>query len=362
MTPKSLGLAPLLGALLALTACDEAKDSPAQPPRPVLTALVTADSTDGMVVAGTIEPRYRAELGFRVMGRIIARDVEVGDFVRKGQRVAAIDPTALELAVRSQRAAFANAQASRANAGSIEERQKTLRDRSLSPQATFEAAQQARIAADAEVTRTSSGLDKAVEQLSYTQLHSDFDGVVIAINAEVGQVVSVGQSAVTVARPDIREAVIDIPAAAANDVTPGTLFDVALQIDERVRTTGRLREVAPEADSATRARRARIALDNPPDTFRLGTTVTVRASERGSAAKTVQVPPSAVLERGDQAILFVVDETLGTVAEVPVKIMARKEGAVVVNGEIKAGARVVTAGVRSLNPGEPVRFDVGSTR
>lgn len=360
LLPRLRHLAPL--TLIALAGCGEANDSPAPPPRPVLTVVVDASHADGVAFAGTIEPRYRTDLSFRVLGRIVARDVEVGDIVRKGQRVAAIDPTALELAARTQRAALANAQASLTNAAAIAERQRALRERNVTAQATFEAAEQTRIAAEAEVTRSRSNLTKAEEQLSYTELRSDFDGVVTAISAEVGQVVGIGQTVVTVARPDVREAVVDIPEAASKDVTPSTAFDVALQLDERVRTSGVLREIAPEADSVTRSRRARIALSSPPETFRLGTTVTVRMHPGIDAPQNVRLPASAVLKRDDKALVFVVNEQNGTIAEVPVSVVGHSEGSVVVSGVLKPGARVVTAGVKSLNAGEPVRMDVGAPR
>lgn len=364
MTLSKMSAARLLALLMstALAGCDEAKDSPSQPPRPVLTMAITDDGGERLELAGTVEPRYRADLGFRVFGRIVARDVEVGDVVHKGQRVAALDPTALELAVRSQRAALANAEATLANAAAIEERQRTLRDRNVTGQETFETAEQARVAADAEVTRSRSNLTKAEEQLSYAELRSDFDGVVTTISAEVGQVVSIGQTVVTVARPDVREAVVDVPEGATRDVAPGAEFDVALQLDERVRTTGTLREIAPEADSITRSRRARLTLVDPPDTFRLGTTVTVRRKSRATTAQRARIPDTAVLDRDGRALVFVVDEARKTVAEVPIEILERREGSVVVTGPLPVGARVVTAGVKSLKAGEPVRTDTGAAR
>jgi RND family efflux transporter MFP subunit len=352
----------VLPVLVSLAGCGEAKDSPAPPPRPVLTAIVAGGSADKLVLAGTIESRYRTDLAFRVFGRIVARDVDVGDIVRRGQRVAALDPTALELAVRSQRAALTNAQASLANAAAVEQRQRTLLNRNVTAKAVYETAEQARVAADAEVARARSNLAKSEEQLSYAELRSDFDGVVTAISAEIGQVVSVGQTVISVARPDVREAVVDIPEGASNDIAPGAAFDVALQVDERVRTSGVLREIAPEADSVTRSRRARISLENPPDTFRLGATVTVRSRSVHSATLAVRLPASAVIERDDRALVFVVDEAGGTVTETPVEVVGRSDGFVTVVGPLKAGAHVVTAGVKSLNAGEPVRLDVGGIR
>lgn len=347
--------------LLALAGCDEAKDEPAPLPRPVLTVVVSGPHAEVLSFAGTVEPRYRADLSFRVLGRIVARDVEVGDVVHKGQRVAALDPTALQLAVRSQRAALANAQATLTNAAAVEERQRALRDRNVTAQATFETAEQARIAAEAEVTRTQSGLTKAEEQLTYTELRSDFDGVVTAISAEVGQVVSVGQTVITVARPDVREAVVDIPETASRNIGPGTQFEISLQLDESRSTSGVLREIAPEADAITRSRRARITLFEPPETFRLGTTVTVKIKP-AAGAHNVRLPASALIERGGGSSVFIVNEKSGAVAEVPVEVVGHSGGSVIVAGALAAGTHVVTAGVKSLSVGEHVRIDVGAIR
>lgn len=358
---RRCALALAIAAPLALAACGEAKDGPAPPPRPVLTMVIPGAGGDGFAFAGTVEPRYRADLSFRVFGRIVARDVEVGDVVRKGQRVAALDPTALELAARAQRAALANAQATLTNASAVEERQRELRDRKVTAQAIFEAAEQARISAQAEVTRTTSNLTKAEEQLSYAELRSDFDGVVTAIGAEVGQVVSVGQPVITVARPDVREAVVDIPEASSISLVPGAAFEVALQLDERIRTAGVLREIAPEADSVTRSRRARITLSDPPETFRLGTTVTVRNKSAGEGSSNVRLPASALVDRDGAPRVLIVDET-GSVSAVPVKVVGHSDGSVLVAGALTPGMRVVTAGTNSLNPGERVRIDEGAGR
>ena len=350
---------PLAAALLLQTGCRESRDEPAASVRPVLSTVVGNEARSSLTLVGTIEPRFRTDLSFRVLGRVIARDVEVGDLVHKGQRVAALDPIALELAVRSQRAALSNAQAQLTNASAIERRQQTLRDRAVSSPATFEVAEQTRIAAQAEVIRAQSNLTKAQEQLGYTQLRSDFDGVVTAINAEVGQVVSPGETVLTIARPDVREAVIDIPESVNGMVKTATVFDVALQLDERIRVTGTVREVAPEADSVTRSRRVRITLENAPDTFRLGTTVTATLKGGTGPDSTVRLPLSAVLERNDQSLIFVIDEATGMVSERPVTIAFRNEYAVIVSEGLGPGTRVVTAGVKSLSHGQKVKIANG---
>ena len=65
--------------------------------------------------------------------------------------------------------------------------------------------------AKARVDEAKAALVVAEKQIDYTVLTANFDGVVTAWSAEVGQYVSVGQAVVTIARPDVREAVVEFP-------------------------------------------------------------------------------------------------------------------------------------------------------
>ena len=168
---------------------------------------------------GTVEPRYTTNIGFRVLGRLIARPVNVGDLVEEGQTLAAIDSTTLELAVQSARADLSRSKARLANASATEERKRTLIVSDSTTKASLDDAEYARAGAQASVARAQANLTKALEQLGYAQLKAEFAGVVTAVSADVGQVVSPGQTVVTVARPDVREAVVDV----------GPDFPVALQ-------------------------------------------------------------------------------------------------------------------------------------
>ena len=88
---------------LALAGCQQDAKAP-EPVRPVLSMVLEPSRTDGMVAVGVVEPQYKTNLAFRVLGRLTGRPVSVGDLVSEGQTVGIIDPTALELAVRSARA------------------------------------------------------------------------------------------------------------------------------------------------------------------------------------------------------------------------------------------------------------------
>ncbi|WP_246155506.1 efflux RND transporter periplasmic adaptor subunit [Rhabdaerophilum calidifontis] len=346
-----------VGVVALLAACDEAQHSAPPTLRPVLSVVVHPQMARLPSFAGTVEPRYTSELGFRVMGRVAGRDVGVGDVVRKGQRLARLDPLTYALAVRSAQADLASATARLDNAVATETRQRVLLAQDIANQAQFDAARQGLDSAQAGVIRARANLEKAEEQLGYTVLAADFDGVITAVAAEPGQVVQPGQTVMILARPDIREAVVDLPESIGRDLAADARFDIALQVAPSVRATGSVREIAPQADPATRTRRVRIALDNPPAAFRLGTTIT--ATPAAGAAQDIVLPATALLEREGQTMVWVVDPATATVSTRNVTVAARDGGSVRILDGLAAGTRVVTAGVNSLIPGQAIKIADG---
>lgn len=345
----------LLLVLLPLAACSQEKEPPPQVVRPVLSVVVQPTASRALGFVGTVEPEFSANLAFRLLGRVVSRDVEVGDLVTKGETLAALDPTALDLGVQAAKAELSNAEAQFANASASEERQRQLLESKNTSQAVYDAAKQALQAAQANVERARAALAKAEEQLGYARLFSDFDGVVTAVGAEVGQTVSPGQTIVTVARADVREAVVDIPDQLTGDLAAGTPFEVTLQSLPSIRTHAKLREIAPQAEGATRTRRVRLTLADPPESFRLGSTVT--ATRVTAAAPAMELPLSALLETDGKAKVWVVDPQASTVATRDVEVSARTAGSFTVAGGLEKGMRVVTAGVHSLEEGQRVRIE-----
>ncbi|WP_313193644.1 efflux RND transporter periplasmic adaptor subunit [Shinella zoogloeoides] len=349
----SVPLAIAVVAALALAGCKKEEEA-AAPPRPVLSLVVAPSALPGTRFAGTVQAKVQAALGSRVAGRLVSRSVHVGDLVQKGDVLAVLDATAYELAVRSVRAELSSAEATLASAVANQERQKTLLQSNAAAKAAVESAEQSREAADAGVTRARTALVKAEEQLSYTRILAEFDGVVVATGAEVGQTVSPGEAIVTVARPDERDAVVDIPETSGG-VAVGSRFEVSLQINPAVTVKGVVREVAPSADAATRTRRVKIALENPPDTVRLGTTIT--AELEGPDLTALMVPESAVLTKDGKPHVWLVDAGKGEVHLVPVETGMTAGRSLAVTSGIKEGDRVVTAGVHSLEEGQKVKIE-----
>nr|WP_210303189.1 efflux RND transporter periplasmic adaptor subunit [Rhizobium aethiopicum] len=346
----------MMGTAL-ISSCTKQEESTGEAPRPVLSMTVKQTPATSFGLTGTIEPTIETELGFRILGRMIARNVNVGDVVKKGDVVAAIDPLALELAVRSAQSDVENSDAQLRNAVTTEQRQRALVESRSGTEASLEEAEQARRTAAAAVAKTQANLDKAREQLGYAQLQAEFDGVVTATSAEVGQVVSAGQTVVTIARPDKRDAVVDVPQAAAQKLKIGAPFEVTLQLEPSIRTSGVVREIAPEAETATRTSRTKIALADPPEAFRLGAVIT--ASATIAADPEIVLPSSAIVAGTDGASVWIVDVASKKVSRRHVKI----DGDVVDGGTVRVtegltrGERVVVAGVHKLEDGQAIRID-----
>lgn len=346
---------------LALVSCEQKPDAPPEKIRPLMSMVVQPQAAVTLRLAGVVQPRIQTDLGFRVLGRLIAREVGVGDVVTKGEVVAAIDPLSLQLAVRSAQADLSNSQAQLANASTTAQRQQALADAKSGSEAALESAQQAEKTASATVAKAQANLAKADEQLGYAQLKAEFDGVVTATSAEVGQVVSAGNTVLTVAQPGLRDVVVDIPEADMQGLKMGSPFEVTLQLDPTIRASGAVREIAPEAEATTRTQRIKIGLNNPPPAFRLGSIVTATATT--NASPTISVPPPAILQRDGKANVWVVDPEKKTVSLRPVEI-ARPDGdenPVTVLSGLKPGDRIAVAGVNHLTEGQQVRINQETT-
>ena len=90
----------LAGLLALVGGCEPREAAPPSPIRPVLSVVAEEQGSDNQAFTGTVEPAVSADLSFQVLGQLISRKVGAGDLVAKGETLATIDPTALELAVR----------------------------------------------------------------------------------------------------------------------------------------------------------------------------------------------------------------------------------------------------------------------
>jgi len=348
----------MLAVAMLLAGCHE----PAPPPpeaRPVRTVTVERRAGGEPVsLTGQIRAQDEVSLAFRIDGRMLERRVNIGDRVKAGQLVARLDPLIQQNAFRSAQANLSAAQGQLTEARNTFERQQALVNQGFTTRARFDQAQQALQTAQANVDSTQAQLRNAQEQLSYTDLYVDADGTVTDKGAEPGEVVRAGQMIVKVARQGGRDAVFDVPAQLIRTGPRDPVVQVALTEDSTVRTTGRVREVAPQADPTTRTFQVKVGLTKPPEAMRLGATVT--GTIQLGSAPVIEVPASALTEASGRPAVWVVDPTSQTVALRNIDVARYEPSSVVVSQGLEAGEIVVTAGVHALRPGQKVRL-LGAT-
>lgn len=343
-------------ALIALTlaGCDKPAP-PVSEARPVR-AVVIERSAEGETVSltGQVRAKDEVSLAFRIDGRVIERPVNVGDVLKPGQLVARLDPRDEENAVRSAEAKLAALEAVLTQARLTFGRQQALLKDGWTTRATYDEAEQKLNTAQAEVNSARSQLRIAQDRLGYTALFADAAGAVTAKGAEPGEVVHAGLMIVQLARQGGRDAVFDVPEQLIRTGPRDPLVQIALSNDPTVRATGRVREVAPQADSATRTFQVKVGIIDPPEAVRLGSTVT--GSIRLSVPPGVEIPASTLTQADGRPAVWVVDPQSQTVSLRNVDVLRYDPARVVISQGLEAGERVVTAGVQTLRPGQKVRL------
>jgi multidrug efflux system membrane fusion protein len=310
--------------------------------------------SQSLVLAGTVVPRIESTLGFRVAGKITARTVDVGTIVKPGDLIAQLDPSDYRLAVDNARAALASADADYARAKADHERYLNLRGSGAFTPQTLEQRQSLAATTFARVEQAKSQLSSAENNLAYTELRADAPGVVTAVQAEVGQVMTQGQGVVRVARTDELEILVGVPEHRLKAVRQAKAASFELWSDPGHRHAATLRELSPSADPMTRTYPARFSVIDPPEFIGLGMTATL-AFERPDAAPVAEVPLSAIFQRGTQPAVWVVDKESGTVTLRPVTIARWRDDSAAIASGVKDGEMIATAGVHKLEAGQKVK-------
>ena len=201
-----------------------------------------------MSLTGEIQPRYQADLGFRVGGKILERPVDVGTQVKKGELLARLDPQQYRQDFEVAKAEVAKADAEVSRSQAQESRQRQLLKNGHTTQVNYDQALKTFKTAEAQANAVRAKQVQASENLGYTDLEADAEGVISAIGAEPGQVVSAGQMVVRLAQPGEREAVFNVAEAAFKNPQKDPTVAVRLVSDPEIKTEGKVRYVSPQAD------------------------------------------------------------------------------------------------------------------
>jgi len=343
-----------LALVLALAGC-KPEDAPVES-RLVRSVVVDPQSIiEDRHAIGEVKPRYESDLSFRVAGKVLSRLVDVGASVKRGDTLARLDTPDYQNRLRSAEADVSSAEAELVEARAAEARKAKLLQGGWTPKATYDIALRNLNAAEAQLAAAKASLDLARDQLRYTELKADFDGVITAVGAEAGQNVNAGQMVVKLARPDDKDGAFDIAETAFADIgstQPEVIVWPLSNPDLAVE--GVVREISPVADPATRTYTVKVTLKSPPPQIRFGMSVAGRL--KGHAKPAVELPLSALFDENGSPAVWVFDQHSSSVSLRSVTVERYEANAVIIASGLAKGDIVVTAGVNTLRVGQKVRL------
>jgi RND family efflux transporter MFP subunit len=354
MSTKHTFMLALLAVPLLLAGCKE-DIAKVEQPAPVRIATVAFESAQtSRKYTGVVRARFESDLGFRVPGKIVERNVDTGDTVKAGQVIAKLDATDFKLNLEAQEAELVAAKSSRDVAVAAEGRYKILKDKGWVAQAALDQRTSAADEARARVDRAERALSVQRNQVRYAELRADHDGIVASLQAEAGQVVAAGQVIARVARLDELEVSVAIPEQQLAEIKGAQASAELWPAAEKQYSTV-LREVAAKADDASRTFEARFTIRNPDDSVRLGKTANIVLST-SSIQQLVRLPLSAVMSDAKGALVWVVNAAGDRVERRPVGVRAFEQETALVDRGLTGGERVVTLGAHMLYENKPIRI------
>ncbi len=342
---------------VTLTACNRSgAEAPAPTPvRPVIAQTVAAAGGSRVErYSGAIHARYEAPLAFRIDGKISRRNVGIGDRVAAGQVLATLDPGDATMNAAGAKAALAAATSQRDVTRLQRDRIAALRSRALVSEAQLDQAENALKATEAELQQARQQLGVRENQVRYTTLVAEHDGIITTQDAEAGQVVAAGQQVFGLAWSDEREVHIAVPEARVAALREATALDVTLSARPDQHHVGQLRELSATADPQSRTFLAKIAIVDAGADMQLQMSADVAVtSDSGDHA--FVLPASALFHDEAKAAVWIIDAH-DRLELRPVTVARYLDDGVAITHGIAAGDRVIVRGVHTVHAGEAVRI------
>jgi RND family efflux transporter MFP subunit len=275
----------------------------ATPQVPVQTLGAKAVST-GYELDGVVEAVRQATVSAQATGRVSSLLVKVGDKVRAGQVLAAIDDRDTQTGVARSQAQVAQSDAELANAFANVQRTRDLRKQGFVSQAALDVAESQYKAAQAGRAGAGAGAQQAKLAQSFTQVTAPFDGFVMETLAQAGDLAVPGKPVATVYAPQPLRVVVQVPASMAAQVRSAQRTE--LQVGEAwVQPAAQQGVTAADPVSQTLTWK----MDVPASVAaQLMPGQQARVRFVGGTAQRMVVPQSAVLRRGELTGVYVASD------------------------------------------------------
>jgi len=285
-------------------------------------------------VVGTVRAKRRATLESRLSARIADFPVALGQSVRVGQMIARLDTADISARLEQAQASFEQAERDWKRTSMLFGQQAATRAEYDTAQSRYEVAKGA--AAEAKA------------MMSYSEVVAPFDSVVAKKWMDTGDFAAPGKPLISLEDPSLLQMEADVPQAIASNIEPGD--HLAVQVDGiGGELTGIVREIAPAGDPLTRTFRVKLDLPEQPG---LKSGQFARLHVPVGESRSLRVPASAVVQRGQLEIVFTISAQKAQLHLV--RTGKRIGDEMEILSGLDADARVVVEGAVLLTDGQPV--------
>ncbi|MES2580282.1 MAG: efflux RND transporter periplasmic adaptor subunit [Pseudomonadota bacterium] len=362
-----LKIVSLMMLSLLLAGCEKPAE-PLAPPRPALVVVAGEMAlNEAMVLVGEVKSRYDSSLAFRINGKIIERKVDVGQQVKKGQVIARLDAADTNLTAAAAQADVRAAEANHSLAQAEVERQRSLFNKKFISASALDLREAELKTSAARLQQVKAQAAVSNNQSRYTALIADKDGVVTQIRAEPGQVVLAGEAVAQIVDTQKVEVLVAVPESRMANLKLDDAVTIKLwasqdKIDSQDKNSqktysGKVREIAPAANSATRAFDVRVMVIDADDALKFGMTAGVSFAEK-DAPENIVIPSTALTKLNGKNSVWVIDrfnDQVGIAHSRAVTAGQYTEDGVKITSGLRIGELVAIAGVHTLINGQKVK-------
>ncbi|MGB5922716.1 MAG: efflux RND transporter periplasmic adaptor subunit [Syntrophobacteria bacterium] len=330
----------------------QAQEGP--PATPVKVAQISKmDIAPQVQLIGTAQPKLTSLVASDIEGLVEKFIVSEGDFVKKGAVLARLRDRLLQINLKGATAnkADTEAQLRRARADLKRSSDLLASETIADKKYTDDLAEVQSL--EARVRRLEAEIEHIQDSIAQKTIRAPFSGFVTKEYTQVGEWVEKGGPIVNMADLSSIEVLIDVPERYIPLLVLGGDTGVKVDALNPEKFTGKIAAIIAVGDSASRAFPVKVSVDNPNNRIKGGMLCRVSLAI-GKSSSVLAVPKDAVVNMGQQHLVFVVRE--GVAQPLAVQLGDTSESMIEVKGQITAGMQVVTRGNERLRPGQPVKI------
>jgi RND family efflux transporter MFP subunit len=330
------------------------------------TLISPAQASAVLTASGYVVAQRKASIASKGTGRLVFLGVEEGDRVKKDQVIARLEDHDVLAALERAKADLEYAKADLRDAELWLERQRSLRETDLTPQADVDAADARHRRVLASIRAAEAAVRAAEVQVENTRIRAPFDGTVLRKDADVGEVVAPFASSansrgtvVTIADMTSLEVEADVSESNITRISAGQPCEIVLDAYPEHRYQGFVHKIVPTADRAKATVLTKVRfreLDTrvlPEMSAKVNfLSAEIHRSSLESSASKLTVPASSVLRRGDQDVVFLIRNN--ELVEIPVTTGERMGNRIEITAGLEKGETIVLRALPEMASGTKI--------